>query len=116
MFLEDPDVIKIAQTHNASPAQVALSWGIQRGTVVIPKSVNPDRMRQNLTVRSSCRCLTQRKDSTPLAYAGGNVTVDQAHERGHGRYRWYSQEAWDAPIAPQVSPCEPRREDSRVDV
>ncbi|KAI1787821.1 Aldo/keto reductase [Ganoderma leucocontextum] len=50
VFLEDPDVIRIAQAHNTTAAQVALSWGIQRGTVVIPKSENPKRMMQNITL------------------------------------------------------------------
>ncbi|PIL30988.1 hypothetical protein GSI_05681 [Ganoderma sinense ZZ0214-1] len=50
VFLEDADVLKIAQIHGTTPAQVTLSWGIQRGTVVIPKSENPKRMRQNITV------------------------------------------------------------------
>ncbi len=53
-------MLRIAHVHETTPAQVALGWGIQRGTVVIPKSENPERMRQNITVR----CMTQRNYSS----------------------------------------------------
>ena len=42
--------MRIAQEHDTTPGQVALSWGVQRGTVVIPKSENPERIKQNITV------------------------------------------------------------------
>lgn len=48
LILEDPTLGKIAQAHDASIAQVALAWAVQRGTSVIPKSVNPERLAQNL--------------------------------------------------------------------
>lgn len=40
----------IGQKYGKSIAQVVLRWMIQRRVVVIPKSVNPDRMAQNLNV------------------------------------------------------------------
>ena len=46
-LLELPLIHQIATAHNATPAQVLLAWGIQRGTIVIPKTVNPDRMKEN---------------------------------------------------------------------
>ncbi|KAI0665709.1 Aldo/keto reductase [Trametes maxima] len=49
-LLGDPDVGSIAQRHTASPGQVALSWGVKRGTSVIPKSENPERIKQNITL------------------------------------------------------------------
>jgi alcohol dehydrogenase (NADP+) len=45
--LADPMVHDIANQHGATPAQVLIGWAIQRGTSVIPKSVNPERIRQN---------------------------------------------------------------------
>jgi alcohol dehydrogenase (NADP+) len=46
--LRDPVVHSIAARLGATPAQVLLAWGMQRGTCVIPKSVHPDRLRENL--------------------------------------------------------------------
>jgi 2,5-diketo-D-gluconate reductase A len=48
--LEDEAVRSIASAHDVSPAQVVLRWHVQRGTVVIPKTVSPERMRTNLDV------------------------------------------------------------------
>ena len=47
-MLMDPVVTTIADRLSISPAQVLICWAIQRGTVVIPKSVNPGRMTENL--------------------------------------------------------------------
>lgn len=48
--LTEPVVTKIAAAHGRTPAQTVLRWGIQRGTAIIPKSTNPARMRENLTI------------------------------------------------------------------
>ena len=46
----DPVLSAIADAHGKSVAQVVLRWLIQRDVVVIPKSVRPGRMAQNLDV------------------------------------------------------------------
>jgi D-xylose reductase len=46
--LEQQVVKDAAQRTGKSPAQVVLRWGIQRGTAVIPKTTNPDRLKENL--------------------------------------------------------------------
>ena len=46
--LLEHDLTSIAQQYNKSPAQILLRWGIQRGTAVVPKSSNEDRLRENL--------------------------------------------------------------------
>lgn len=39
---------EIAEKHGKSPAQIILRWNIELGLVVIPRSVNPERIRQNI--------------------------------------------------------------------
>jgi 2,5-diketo-D-gluconate reductase A len=46
----DPVLSDIAEAHGKSVAQVVLRWLVQREVVVIPKSVRPDRMAQNLDI------------------------------------------------------------------
>jgi 2,5-diketo-D-gluconate reductase A len=48
--LGDPVVTRIARRAGKSPAQVVLRWHIQRGDVVFPKSVTPQRIRENLAL------------------------------------------------------------------
>jgi diketogulonate reductase-like aldo/keto reductase len=43
-------VNNIAQKCNTTAAQVILAWGVQRKTVVIPKSENEERLKANLSV------------------------------------------------------------------
>lgn len=45
-----PAVTEIAAKHGRSAAQVVLRWHVQHGNVAIPKSVTPDRIRENLDV------------------------------------------------------------------
>ena len=45
--LDDPVINRIANARGKSPAQVVLRWHIQRGDIVFPKSVTPDRIKSN---------------------------------------------------------------------
>jgi len=47
-LFEDPSIQNIAEKHGASEAQVLISWAIHRGTAVIPKSVTPAHIKDNL--------------------------------------------------------------------
>lgn len=47
-LLEVPTVVAIAQKHGRTPAQVVLRWHLQTGNVVIPKSVTPSRIAENI--------------------------------------------------------------------
>jgi 2,5-diketo-D-gluconate reductase A len=48
--LDDPIIAGIAEAHSKTPGQVVLRWHLQLGTVVIPKSVTPERIEENLDV------------------------------------------------------------------
>ena len=45
--LEDPTITQIANRVGKTPAQVVLRWHIERGDIVLPKSVTPSRMKEN---------------------------------------------------------------------
>jgi 2,5-diketo-D-gluconate reductase B len=48
-MIEDPVLTEIASAHDASPAQVAIAWlAHQDRVVVLPRSTNPERRRENL--------------------------------------------------------------------
>ena len=49
-LLADPAITEIAARHGRTPAQVILRWHLQQGRIVIPKSVTPARIRENLEV------------------------------------------------------------------
>ncbi|MEO8221116.1 MAG: aldo/keto reductase [Specibacter sp.] len=48
--LGDPAVVAIAAAHGRTPAQVILRWHLQQGRVIIPKSVTPARIAENLDI------------------------------------------------------------------
>ena len=45
-----PVLSSIGEKYGKSAAQVALRWNVQRGVVVIPKSVHKDRIEQNMNI------------------------------------------------------------------
>ncbi|MDQ8706342.1 aldo/keto reductase [Streptomyces sp. LHD-70] len=49
-LLEVPTIVAIARKHDRTPAQIVLRWHLQLGNVVIPKSVTPSRIKENLDV------------------------------------------------------------------
>lgn len=49
-LLEVPTIVAVAQKYGKTPAQVVLRWHLQLGNVVIPKSVTPSRIRENIDV------------------------------------------------------------------
>ncbi|MEV0785775.1 aldo/keto reductase [Streptomyces sp. NPDC050423] len=49
-LLEVPTVVAVAQKHGRTPAQTVLRWHVQTGHVVIPKSVTPSRIAENIDV------------------------------------------------------------------
>ncbi|KAG7088909.1 hypothetical protein E1B28_012854 [Marasmius oreades] len=48
--LNVPEVKEIAAQTGLTPAQVIISWHVQRGTVVLPKSVTPSRVKENIQI------------------------------------------------------------------
>ena len=49
-LFSDPIVVRLAEKHGVSPAQVVLRWNVQRDVVVIPKSTSPARIASNADI------------------------------------------------------------------
>jgi 2,5-diketo-D-gluconate reductase A len=48
--LDDPEIVTIARRVGKTPAQVVLRWHIERGDIVFPKSVTPERIAENIDI------------------------------------------------------------------
>lgn len=49
-LLEDASLQALADKHQKTPAQIVLRWHVQNGFIVIPKSVTPDRIKENIQI------------------------------------------------------------------
>lgn len=49
-LFENEAVVKLSKKYGKSPAQISLKWNIERGTMVIPKSVHPERIEENISI------------------------------------------------------------------
>lgn len=48
--MKNPTVVRLAEKHNKTPAQILLKHTVQKGICVIPKSTNPQRLRENINI------------------------------------------------------------------
>jgi alcohol dehydrogenase (NADP+) len=78
VLLENPTIYEIAERHDATPAQVLISWALHRDTVVIPKSTTPAHIRENLA-------------ATELELTDDDMEAIAALDQG---YRYVSVEDW----------------------
>jgi alcohol dehydrogenase (NADP+) len=70
VLLEDPTIAAIAERRGLTPAQVVLRWALQRGTAVIPKSVSPARLAENLAAAEGDPAATDLPPDDMAAIAG----------------------------------------------
>lgn len=49
-ILEEEILNKLADKYNKTPAQIVLRWHIDRGTMIIPKSVHKERLQENIDI------------------------------------------------------------------
>lgn len=50
VLLRDPEIVKIAEAHGKTPAQIILRWHIQEGLSAIPGATNPDYINENIGI------------------------------------------------------------------
>jgi diketogulonate reductase-like aldo/keto reductase len=76
--LEAPAVVAIANELGVTPGQVVLRWQVQHGVILIPKSVNPERMATNLDLFSFSLTEAQMADIDALDSPDGRIGADPA--------------------------------------
>ncbi|WP_125570667.1 aldo/keto reductase [Lacticaseibacillus songhuajiangensis] len=74
-----PLLNEIGQTHGKSAAQVSLRWLLQRGIIVIPKTVHVDRMKQNMDVFDFELTDDEMKQIATLNESNGYQFSEDAH-------------------------------------
>ncbi|KAJ7775120.1 Aldo/keto reductase [Mycena metata] len=93
-FAEDATVQGLARKLNASPAQIVISWAVQRGTIAIPKSENKERMRTNMTL-VSLSAEDMKVLDTLHQQTGMHKSLLPFHDESFGVYGWtYEQLGW----------------------
>lgn len=65
-LFEIPTIRKIADSHDCSPAQILIAWAVNRDTVVIPKSTNETRLKQNLEASKISLSTTEMSEINKL--------------------------------------------------
>jgi 2,5-diketo-D-gluconate reductase A len=76
--LEDPTVGEIAEKHGKTPAQVVIRWHLDSGLIVIPKSVTPSRIVENIDVFDFKLDLADMDKLASLDKADGRIGPDPA--------------------------------------
>ncbi|RDX48821.1 hypothetical protein OH76DRAFT_1351665 [Lentinus brumalis] len=66
--LNVPEIQQIARALSITPAQVIISWHVQRGTVVLPKSVNPSRIEENYHIFKLPKDLVEKLEKAAAAH------------------------------------------------
>lgn len=49
-LLKDETLVQLAQKYKVDPANILISWAVRRGTVVLPKSITPNRIESNFRI------------------------------------------------------------------
>ena len=76
----DSPIKALASKHGVSEAQILLRWGLQKGFGILPKSTNPDRIRQNIALFSfeldagDMKLLADMNRGDGVAWASGDPT------------------------------------------
>ncbi len=77
-LLQHPDIVQMAQQYGVSPAQLILRWHLQNGHIVIPKSANAKRIRENFAINSFKLDDASMAKINQLDHADGRIGPDPA--------------------------------------
>ncbi len=78
-ILQNETILKIAKTKSVSAAQICLRWAIQKSIIVIPKTVNKERLHSNINVFNFELSDSEMKAIDRIPYCGGiGIDPDEA--------------------------------------
>jgi 2,5-diketo-D-gluconate reductase A len=80
-LLAEPPITAAASRHDRTPAQVVLRWHIELGLIPVPKSSNPERLAQNLSVFDFS--LTPEEVNAISALDRGEPAAQDSDSYGH---------------------------------
>ncbi len=83
-LFENQVICEAAVKHKATAGQILLSWALHRNTAVIPKSVNPERLKENY-------------DAANILLDEDDMKAISAVDRG---YRYIDGSFWEGPDSP----------------
>ncbi len=82
-ILANPVLNEIAAEKKKTTAQICLRWGLQKGVIVIPKSSNPERIKQNIEVFDFELTEEELEKIDSIPYCGGiGIDSDEVVEFG----------------------------------
>ncbi|BGP29756.1 hypothetical protein JCM10296v2_001501 [Rhodotorula toruloides] len=97
-ILTDDLVVSLAAKYDSTPAAVVLAWNVARGWSVVPKSSNPTRLKQNITLPplshedlsslSSLHTTSPTKHRSLFVYPGSGETGDLFGWKGKEDLGW----------------------------
>jgi alcohol dehydrogenase (NADP+) len=94
VLLENPVIKSIAQGCGCTPAQILIAWHVNRGISVIPKSVTPSRLRENL---AAAQIVLNPADMARIAALDQNYRLIDGSFWVKEGSPWTLQTIWDAP-------------------
>jgi alcohol dehydrogenase (NADP+) len=71
----NPVITSIAEKHGATPAQILLAWGMERGYAVIPKSIRAARLKENI---GACEIKPDVEDMQRMASLDEGLRMSRA--------------------------------------
>ena len=82
-ILENEILRQIAQKKGRTAAQICLRWAVQKGLAVIPKTVNPDRLKENMDIFGFELSEEETDAIDKIPYCGGiGIDSDEVVEFG----------------------------------
>ena len=94
VLLDNPVIKSIAQRLGHTPAQVLIAWHVNRGISVIPKSVTPARLRENL---AAADIVLSRADMERIASLDRNYRLINGAFWAMAGSPWTLETIWDEP-------------------